>query len=86
MENFLSNIQQRTKINHAFCRYSEITYGGSQESILGPLLLNIYIRDVFFDTIECDIASYADDYTPYNFNFILDNVIRNLEKSNNSLN
>ena len=39
----------------------------------------------FFDIIECDIASYADDNTPYNFDFSLDNVISNLEKSTNSL-
>ena len=28
---------------------------------------------------------YADDNTPYNFDFDLDNVISNLEKSTNSL-
>ena len=39
----------------------------------------------FFDIIECDIASYAEDNTPYNFDFNLDNVISNLEKSTNSL-
>ena len=85
MESFLSNRQQRTKINNAFSRYSEIIYGVPQGSILGPLLFNIYICDIFFDIIECDIASYADDNTPYNFDFNLDNVISNLEKSTNSL-
>ena len=85
MESFLSNRQQRTKINNAFSRYSEIVYGVPQGSILGPLLFNVYICDIFFDIIECDIASYADDNTPYNFDFSLDNVISNLEKSTNSL-
>ena len=85
MESFLSNRQQRTKINNAFSRYSEIIYGVPQGSILGPLLFNIYICDIFFDIIECDIASYADDNTPYNFDFNLDNVISNLEKPTNSL-
>ena len=85
MESFLSNRQQRTKINNAFSRYSEIIYGVPQGSILGPLLFNIYICDIFFDIIECDIASYADDNTPYNFDFNLDNVISNLEKSTNSI-
>ena len=85
MESFLSNRQQRTKINNAFSRYSEIIYGVPQGSILGPLLFNVYICDIFFDIIECDIASYADDNTPYNFEFSLDNVISNLEKSTNSL-
>ena len=39
----------------------------------------------FFDIIECDIASYADDNTPYNFDFNLDNIISGLEKPSNSL-
>ena len=37
------------------------------------------------DIIECDIAKYADDNTLYNFDFRIDNVINNLEKSTNSL-
>ena len=85
MESFLSNRQQRTKINNAFSRYSEIRHGVPRGSILGPLLFNIYICDIFFDKIECDIASYADVNTPYKFGFNLDNVINNLEKSTNSL-
>ena len=46
---------------------------------------SISISVTFFDIIECDIASYADDNTPYNFEFNLDNVISNSEKSANSL-
>ena len=82
MESFLSNRQQRTKINNVFSRYSEIIYGVPQGSILGLLVFNIYIRDIFVDIIEFDIASYANDITPYNFDF---NVMSNLEKSTNSL-
>ena len=85
MESFLSNRQQRTKINNAFSPYSKIRHGVPQGSILGPLLFNIYICDIFFNKIERDIASYADDNTPYNFGLNLDNVINNLEKSTNSL-
>ena len=81
MESFLSKRQQRTKINNDFIRYSEVIYGAAQESILGPILLNIYIWDI----IKCDIASYADNNTAYNFNFSLDNVISKLEKPTNSL-
>ena len=85
MKSFLSNKQQRTKINNAFRYYSEITYGVPQGSILDLLLFNIYICDIFFDKIECDIASYGDDNTPYNFHFNLGNVISNLEKPINNL-
>ena len=77
MESFLSNIQYRTKINNAFSRHSEIIYGVPQGSILGPLLLNIYLCDIFFNIIECDIVSYTDDNTPHNFDFSLGNVISN---------
>ena len=85
MESFLSNRQQRTKINNAFGRYSEIIYGVPEGSILGPLLFNIYICDIFFDIIECGIAIYVEDNTPYNLDFNLGNVISNLKKSTNSL-
>ena len=85
MESFLSNRQQRTKINDAFSRYSEIIYEVPQGSILGPSLFNICLCEIFFDIIECDIVTYANDNTPYNFDFSLDNVISNLEKSTNSL-
>ena len=84
-ESFLSNRQQRTKINNAFSRYSEIIYGVPEGSVLGPLLFNIYIYDIFVDIIECDIAIYADSNTPYNFDFNVDNVISNFEKPTNFL-
>ena len=85
IESLLSIRQQRTKINNHVSCYSEIIYEVPQGSILGPLLFNIYVCDIVFDIIECDIASYADYNTPYNFDFNLDNVISNLEKSSNSL-
>ena len=78
MENFLSNRQQRTKINNAFNRYSEIIYVVLQRSILGHLLFNIYICDIFFDIIKFDITSYVDDNTPYNFDFNLDKQFRKI--------
>ena len=85
MESFLSNRQQRTKINNDFSRYSEIMYGVQQGSILGSLLFNIYICNIYFDIIECEIASYTGDNTRHNLDFNLDNVISNLEKSTNCL-
>ena len=48
---------------------------------MGPLLFNIYNCAIFFDINERDSASYADNNTPYNFDFSLDNSTSNLEKS-----
>ena len=42
IESFLTNRQQRTKINDTFSRYSKIIYGVPQGSILGALLFNIW--------------------------------------------
>ena len=81
IESFLSNRQQRRKINKVFNRY--VIYEIPQGLILGPFLFNIC--NIFSEIIEWDMASYADDNTPYNFDFSLDNVISNLEKSTNSL-
>ena len=37
----------------------------STESILGPLLFNIFLCDLFLFIKNKDVASYADDTTPY---------------------
>ena len=70
-----------THVNDAFSHYSEIIFGVLQGPIMGLLLFNYYICDIFFDIIECDIASYADDNTPYNFDFNLISVISNSIKT-----
>ena len=64
LQSYLSNRKQRTKINDAYSQYCEILFGVPQGSILGLLLFNIYICDMFYDIDNCDIASYTDDNTP----------------------
>ena len=81
----LSEQQQRTKVNNACNTCSDILYGVPQVSILGLVLLNIYISDMFYDIDKCNIASCADDNTPYTSDFNLEEVIQKLELITNNL-
>ena len=57
--------KQRVKIDNKYSTWPEIIFGIPHCSILGPLLFNIHICDLFFVVESVDIASYADDTTPY---------------------
>ena len=61
---YLSKRKHRTKIDNIFSEWADILSGIPQGSILGPLLFNIYINDIFYFIHEY-ISSYADDTTPY---------------------
>ena len=76
---YLTNRKQRTKIGNKIIPFEDIKYGVPQGSILGPFLFNIYLCDLFFAMETYDIASYADDTTPYVFGENNDSVIQSLE-------
>ena len=78
VQSYLSNRKQRTKINSEFSPWEEILFGVPQGSILGPLLFNIFLCDLFFIMNDVEFASYADDNTPFLVGDDLNDVILKL--------
>ena len=79
MQNYLCNRQQRISINGSFSDWTEVITGVSQGSILGPLLFNIFLNDIFMFISKCSLCNYADDNTLYSTGKNLSRIRRNLE-------
>ena len=77
---YLTNRKQRTKIGQVYSSWDKITSGVPQGSILVPLTFNIDLIDIFYILNNYDIASYADDNTPYVTCETMESLIESLEK------
>ena len=82
---YLSNRKQRTKINTSYSSWQNVEIGVPQGSILGPLLFNVFICDLFYIMKDTEFASYADDNTPYTFSKDIDKLVKLLEKTGTHL-
>ena len=59
IHDYLSNRQQRTKINHDFSSWEEVLLGVLQDFVFAPILFNIFWYDLFLVMKETKFTSYA---------------------------
>ena len=75
--NYLTNRRHRVKISGTWSHWATINHGVPQGSVLGPLLFNIFLNDLFYVNMTSEIANYADDNHLY-YEDKCYNVLRNV--------
>ena len=79
IHNYHTKRKQRTKINHLYSSLEDILFGVPQDSILGPILFNIFLSDLFLTVDDVDIANSTDENTVYKEHENIDDLITSLQ-------
>ena len=61
--NYITFRKQKTKVGSAYSEWSKIRRGISQGPILGPILFNIFVNDIFMMIEQSAICNFPDDNT-----------------------
>ena len=84
LSNYLKNRLQRVKLQGSVSDWATINRGVPQGSVLGPLLFNIFINDLFYLNIDGRICNYADDNHLSNHSKCLATLQKSLENDSSA--
>ena len=63
LNSYLKDWEKHVKINNIFSPFQNIFSGVPQGSILGPILFNIFLNDLFLCIKKSNLHNFADDNT-----------------------
>ena len=76
---YLKRRKQSVRINNTYSSFQTILSGVPQGSVLGPILFNVYLNDLFLFIKQATLYNYADDNTLACFSKTLPDLVRALE-------
>ena len=85
LTSYLSHRKQQIKVGSSVSSWAHIIKGVPQGSILGPLLFNVFINDIFYFIHKGTLYNYADDNTLSYCTSNFDELVNVLQEESNIL-